>query len=65
MKVPCRGCPDRLLGCHSNCQRYKAYRAELEELRKAGKVKMDAARASFDGRERVTKSRNKAPKYNP
>lgn len=26
MNAPCKDCPDRSPGCHSRCERYKAYR---------------------------------------
>ena len=29
MKPPCKGCEDRAVGCHSGCERYKQYKAEL------------------------------------
>ena len=29
MNVPCRDCTDRELGCHGKCERYMAYREEL------------------------------------
>ena len=29
-KAPCKDCPDRVIGCHSNCERYKAFRRALE-----------------------------------
>lgn len=29
MKPPCKGCEDRAVGCHGNCERYKQYKAEL------------------------------------
>ena len=28
---PCQFCKDRREGCHSNCQRYTEYRAQLDE----------------------------------
>ena len=28
---PCQFCADRREGCHSNCQRYKAFRARMDE----------------------------------
>lgn len=38
-KAPCKLCPDRVVGCHSNCTRYLEYReqqdAENEAHRKA------------------------------
>lgn len=33
LKVPCRGCGERTTVCHSDCERYLAYRAERERLR--------------------------------
>lgn len=30
--APCQGCRDRQVGCHSGCERYRAYR---EAVRKA------------------------------
>lgn len=30
MKVPCHGCEDRIVGCHSVCEKYKAYRKWLD-----------------------------------
>ena len=32
-KAPCLNCEDRVAGCHSKCDRYKAYRAEVERAR--------------------------------
>lgn len=29
MTPPCKGCEDRAVGCHSSCERYKQYKAEL------------------------------------
>lgn len=45
MIAPCYHCPDRSPGCHSECERYRAYRAEHEEIRKkrAEEFKVDAA----------------------
>lgn len=42
IKSPCQDCPDRKIiedehgtrTCHSNCPRYKAYKAELKALKK-------------------------------
>lgn len=30
-KPPCKGCDERQIGCHSTCERYKAFRAALNE----------------------------------
>ena len=34
MKAPCKDCPDREVGCHSSCARYKKYQAEKEAERR-------------------------------
>ena len=33
-KVPCYKCEDRIVGCHSTCERYIAYRKETDEQNK-------------------------------
>ena len=33
MKPPCKDCPDRVLGCHKTCEKYLAYREELDAVR--------------------------------
>lgn len=39
-KCPCHNCPDRYVGCHSLCERYKAFREEIRKLNeKINKVK--------------------------
>ena len=36
MTIPChKHCPDRAVGCHSSCERYKAYRKYLDERSEA------------------------------
>ena len=32
IKVPCKNCERRELGCHDNCPDYLTYRAELDEV---------------------------------
>lgn len=32
MKVPCKDCTDRHLGCHSECEKYKAFDAERKKI---------------------------------
>ena len=34
METPCYCCEKRKLGCHGNCQDYKAFREWVEETRK-------------------------------
>jgi hypothetical protein len=33
VKSPCKDCPDRVLGCHSECGRYLAYVEALEKIK--------------------------------
>lgn len=38
MNAPCRGCPDREVGCHAGCELYKAYRAERDRMNEEKRV---------------------------
>lgn len=29
-KTPCYGCPDRTVGCHGRCEKYRVYREKLD-----------------------------------
>ncbi|MBO7712381.1 MAG: hypothetical protein J6S85_02735 [Methanobrevibacter sp.] len=31
MKSPCKDCPERYIGCHSACGKYKDFRKQLDE----------------------------------
>lgn len=31
--VPCKGCEERHEACHGTCERYKAWRAELDRIK--------------------------------
>jgi hypothetical protein len=33
MKAPCQDCTDREVGCHSSCDKYKAFKQKCDELR--------------------------------
>lgn len=33
MRVPCKDCPDRKLGCHSICEKYIKYAEENKKAR--------------------------------
>lgn len=30
VSVPCKGCPNRAASCHSNCEKYAAYRKQID-----------------------------------
>lgn len=32
MLAPCKDCEERYLGCHSECEKYKAYRVQQEKI---------------------------------
>lgn len=34
MKIhaPCKDCPDRVLGCHSKCERYSEYKKKISQV---------------------------------
>lgn len=34
LSAPCEHCPERHALCHSNCSRYIAYRAKMDDIRK-------------------------------
>ena len=43
---PCKDCPDRTVGCHGGCEKYKDYRAALDahkEQRSSAKAGSTAA----------------------
>lgn len=33
MLAPCKGCKDRVLGCHSDCERYLEFSRENERIK--------------------------------
>lgn len=33
MANSCKGCTDRVLGCHGTCERYAVYKEELEKAK--------------------------------
>lgn len=35
IKAPCKGCEERVLGCHSTCEKYIEYAKAQEEYRQA------------------------------
>ena len=35
IQSPCQNCEFRKIGCHSNCEQYKAFRAKMDKFRAA------------------------------
>lgn len=38
----CKGCEERYEGCHSQCERYKAFRKELEDKNRRKRLENEA-----------------------
>lgn len=36
-KCCCKGCENRVVGCHSTCEQYAAYRKDIDEVREETK----------------------------
>lgn len=53
MKVPCRGCTDRTVRCHTYCERYLAFRKEQEEVNKMKAENAELNRFLFENRDKV------------
>ena len=52
---PCHHCPDRKVGCHSECHRYKVYQEQIDDLKKKKRVENDFKEYMMDQRERMRK----------
>jgi len=60
MKAPCKGCQDRRIGCHGDCEKYREFHAEnrkrLEQHQKEldtlvpSTVRYNASRNRFENR---------------
>lgn len=56
MKVPCHDCADRVVGCHSSCERYKLYAEECKRIRR--QIRLDiVASAPSHGREELSRKK--------
>lgn len=53
IKAPCKGCTDRVLGCHGKCDRYKAYRARIDSANEKKRRENDIEDAVYAGKERL------------
>lgn len=68
--APCKGCPDRTTGdravdCHTTCERFAEFQAQLAKVRKARLEYMAATAAAIEGGRRLQEKRpsggNKRP----
>lgn len=48
MICPCKGCPERVVGCHGSCVRYQEYNQEREAIRKARRLDQIGRYAKID-----------------
>ena len=44
----CKGCAERHEGCHSGCERYKAFRKELDEKNERKRLENEAMYSLID-----------------
>lgn len=44
-KCPCRGCEERILLCHSRCERYQTWKKDYEEAKPDYRGKPEQSRA--------------------
>lgn len=53
MKAPCKDCTERHDGCHGKCERYRAYREDIENRKKPELY----AKCDYDGYVRDVKAK--------
>ena len=55
---PCKSdCPDRRVGCHAECEKYKAYRADREKLYKKRMTDKDITTYLVESKKRCEKKK--------
>lgn len=57
MDAPCKDCPDRVVGCHSSCEKYKAFREECDRNRE--QRKFQAIGRTLDNKYYLDRLKNK------
>lgn len=55
LNSPCKDCTDRAVGCHGKCEKYQAYRLEVDKLRMA-RAELDFAHDPLNGYFRTRKA---------
>lgn len=61
-RTPCYKCADRTVTCHSECEKYKGWRKELEEKKRAEAIDQISANArstAWEHMRRATKWQKK------
>ena len=49
---PCKGCSDKCMGCHSDCEKYLSFREELDEYNEAIRKNKDISNGFRESIER-------------
>ena len=49
-KAPCKNCEDRHVGCHAECEKYKQFKKDAEEAKRAAIKKMKRETDYMEGR---------------
>ena len=60
IKAPCKGCMDRVLGCHDNCEKYQEYKAKNDAARKVRQQEQDVTIARIQNIQRVYRKLRKS-----
>ncbi len=60
IQPPCYICTERHVGCHSECEAYKRFRAEREAMSKKRMLNYGATGFSIDSQEKVRKKQRHA-----
>ncbi|MCR4886288.1 MAG: hypothetical protein K5919_05170 [Clostridiales bacterium] len=47
--APCKGCEDRRLGCHGKCEKYRAWRAGMDQAARRRQLEHAADDANIQG----------------
>lgn len=55
MKQPCYNCPDREMGCHGRCERYKEYKVEMEIVKRKRQEESAVVDAVMEAKRRRNK----------
>lgn len=59
MNVPCKDCPDRCVGCHSNCVKYKDFRATCDAVSAAKRREFAANEAGALRGDKIRRDANR------
>lgn len=55
MRAPCKDCKDRMIGCHSTCEKYQAYRLQQDEIARQRRIGVERQTNYLDYKHEKTK----------